>query len=106
MDEPHPSLTVDTTWHAEAVHLRVPDDGTGYVVRIPVHGAFEAVHRGHAVDADPARAAVFQPDGDVDLHCGANCGCYVVWIDVSVLATCSNTTSGTRCTGRWRWPRR
>ena len=86
MDEPHPSLTVDKTWYAEAVHLRVPDDGTGYVVSIPVHGAFEAVHRGHAVDADPARAAVFQPDGDVDLRCGADCSCYVVWIDMSVLA--------------------
>jgi len=86
MDEPHPLLTVDKTWYAEAVHLRVPDDGTGYVVSIPVHGAFEAVHRGHAVDADPARAAVFQPDGDVDLRCGADCSCYVVWIDMSVLA--------------------
>jgi AraC-like DNA-binding protein len=86
MDEPHRSLTVDRTWYTEAVHLRLPDAGTGYVISIPVRGAFGAVHRGHAVDADPARAAVFQPDGDVDLRCGVNCGCYLVWIDMSVLA--------------------
>ena len=29
---------------------------------------------------------MFQPDGDVDLHCGANCVCYAVWIDMSVMA--------------------
>ena len=86
MDEPHPSLTIDETWYAEAAHLRLPDAGTGYVVTIPVHGAFGAVHRGRALDADPARAVVFQPDGDVDLRCGANCVCYAVWIDTSVLA--------------------
>jgi AraC-like DNA-binding protein len=86
VDEPHPSLTIDEIWYTEAVHLRLPDAGTGYVVTIPVHGAFGAVHRGHALDADLARAAVFQPDGDVDLHCGANCVCYTVRIDTSVLA--------------------
>ena len=85
MDELHPSLTIDETWYAEAMHLRLPDVGTGYVVTIPVQGAFGALHRGRALDADPARAAVFQPDGDVDLRCGANCGCYAVWIDMSVL---------------------
>ena len=79
-------LTIDEIWYAEALHLRLPDAGTGYVVTIPVHGAFGAVHRGRALDADPARAVVFQPDGDVDLRCGANCVCYAVWIDTSVLA--------------------
>ena len=49
-------------------------------------GALGAVHRGRALDADSARAAVFQPDGDVDLHCGAKCVCYAVWIDMSVMA--------------------
>jgi AraC-like DNA-binding protein len=86
MDEFHPSLTIDETWYAEAVHLRFPDADTGYVVTIPVHGAFGAVHRGRALDADPARAVVFQPDGDVDLTSGANCRSYAVWIDMSVVA--------------------
>ena len=86
MDEPHPSLTIDEIWYTEAVHVRLLDAGTGYVVTIPVHGALEAVHRGRALDADPARATVFQPDGDVDLRCGANCACYAVWIDTSVMA--------------------
>jgi AraC-like DNA-binding protein len=86
VDEPHPSLTIDEIWYAEAVHRQLPDAGTGYVVTIPVHGAFGAVHRGRALDADSARAAVFQPDGDVDLHCGASCVCYAVWIDTSVMA--------------------
>jgi hypothetical protein len=60
--DPRGGEQVDEIWHAEALHFRLPDAGTGYVVTIPVHGAFGAVHRGRALEADSARSSTASTD--------------------------------------------
>jgi AraC-like DNA-binding protein len=89
MDQLQHLLSVDGTHYAEGMRVHLADGGGyggGYTVTIPVHGALEALHRGRAVDADPARAVVFQPDGEADLHCGPDSDCYAVRVDAPALA--------------------
>ncbi|MCU1663339.1 MAG: hypothetical protein QOI36_2342 [Pseudonocardiales bacterium] len=81
---PHP-VGVQENSVAEARHTRLPEAGTSYTVAVPVHGAVEVSHRAHTVEADAARAAVLQPEGDSDMSFGAGFSCYLVTIDTGKL---------------------
>jgi AraC-like DNA-binding protein len=42
----------------------------GYTVAVPTSGASEITHRGRVVDISTSRAAVAQPEGEIDMRCG------------------------------------
>jgi AraC-like DNA-binding protein len=68
-----------------ATHVRLPDEGAGYIVAVPVNGAVEVMHRARTVEADSDRAVVFRPEADIDMSCGEGFSCYAVTIDTTEL---------------------
>ncbi len=68
-----------------ATHVRLPDDGAGYTVAVPLGGAVEVTDRTGTVGADSGRALVFRPETDIDMSCGEHFSCYAVTIDRSEL---------------------
>jgi AraC-like DNA-binding protein len=58
---------------------------SGYTVVVPLQGALEAVHRGHTVDVDRDRAAVFQPGDDVGVRSADDCAVCAVRVDTDAL---------------------
>jgi AraC-like DNA-binding protein len=66
-------ITVGEISYGTAVHVRVGDLATAYHVLAPLTGSVDSRHRGAAVLADPTRAAVYRPVGDVELYWAADC---------------------------------
>jgi AraC-like DNA-binding protein len=73
-------VALDEGRFPRATRVRTPDRGTGYTVAVPTSGASEITHRGRTVDIDTTRAAVAQPDGEVDMRCGDGFACHSVTI--------------------------
>jgi AraC-like DNA-binding protein len=66
-------ITVGEISYGADVHLRVGDLESAYHVLAPLTGCVESRHRGAAVLADPTRAAVYRPVGDVELFWAGDC---------------------------------
>ena len=61
-------VTVGEISYGADVHVKVADLETAYHVLAPLAGALKSRHRGTNVLADPTRAAVYRPVGDIDLE--------------------------------------
>jgi AraC-like DNA-binding protein len=66
-------ITIGEISYGTAVHVHAGDLESAYHVLAPLTGSVESRHRGAAVLADPTRAAVYRPVGDVDLFWAADC---------------------------------
>ena len=67
-------ITVGEISYGADMHLAISDLETAYHVLAPVTGRLRSRHRGTTVFADPTRAAVYRPVGDIDLEWpGSSC---------------------------------
>lgn len=79
-------VAVDESRFPRAGRVRTPDGASsGYTVAVPTSGASEITHRGHTVDIDTTRAAVAQPEGEIDMRCGDGFACYAVKITTEMV---------------------
>ncbi|WP_164842615.1 AraC family transcriptional regulator [Actinoplanes solisilvae] len=67
------SITVGEISYGSDIHVAIGDLETSYHVLVPVTGTLRSRHRGTAVLADPTRAAVYRPVGDIDLEWPGTC---------------------------------
>ncbi|GAA0923725.1 hypothetical protein GCM10009559_08050 [Pseudonocardia zijingensis] len=82
----HREVAVDETRFPHARRVRTPDGASsGYTVAVPNAGASEITHRGRTVDLDTSRAAVAQPEGEIDMRCGDGFAYYSVRIRPEVV---------------------
>jgi len=66
-------ITVGEISYGVDIHVAIADLETSYHVLAPLTGALRSRHRGTAVVADPGRAAVYRPVGDIDLEWPGDC---------------------------------
>src|ERR1700759_1291730 len=78
-------ITVGEISYGSDVHLSVGDLQTSYHVLAPLTGTLRSRHRGTVVMADPTRAAVYRPVGDIDLEWPGNCRLLSVKIERAAL---------------------
>jgi hypothetical protein len=69
----------------DSARVRLPSDGTGYVISFPVHGVLHAVQRGHELELAPGRAVVSQPPAEVVMTTGDDFDVIVVRVDGTAL---------------------
>jgi AraC-like DNA-binding protein len=62
------SITVGEISYGADVRVNIADLETAYHVLAPLNGSLWSRHRGTVVIADPTRAAVYRPVGDIDLE--------------------------------------
>lgn len=74
-------LTVGEVSYGVEMCVAIGDLRTAYHVLAPMTGSVQVRHRGRATTADPGRAAVFQPIGDIDLRWSADCRLYSVKVE-------------------------
>ncbi|ROP27459.1 AraC family transcriptional regulator [Couchioplanes caeruleus] len=74
-------LTVGEVSYGVEICVAIGDLRTAYHVLAPLTGQVQVLHRGAATTADPSRAAVFQPVGDIDLRWSADCRLYSVKVE-------------------------
>ncbi|MFI5494097.1 AraC family transcriptional regulator [Actinoplanes sp. NPDC051859] len=74
-------LTVGEVSYGVEICVAVGDLRSAYHVLAPLTGQVHVLHRGAATTADPGRAAVFQPVGDIDLRWSADCRLYSVKVE-------------------------
>jgi AraC-like DNA-binding protein len=78
-------ITVGEISYGSDVHLRIAELETAYHVLAPLTGTLRSRHRGTVVHADPTRAAVYRPVGDIDLDWPGTCRLLSVKIDRAAL---------------------
>ncbi len=78
-------LTVGEISYGTDMHVNIGDLATAYHVLAPLTGTLRSRHRGRVVFADPTRAAVYQPIGDIDLDWPGNCRLLSVKVERSAL---------------------
>jgi AraC-like DNA-binding protein len=66
-------ITVGEISYGSDIHLSTGDLETAYHVLAPLTGVLRSRHRGTVVMADPTRAAVYRPVGDIDLEWPGSC---------------------------------
>jgi AraC-like DNA-binding protein len=74
-------LTFGEISYGVEVCAELADLRTAYHVLAPLTGAVQVLHRGVATTADPGRAAVFQPGGEIELRWAADCRAVSVKVD-------------------------
>ena len=74
-------LTVGDISYGVELCVAVGDLRTAYHVLAPLTGTVQVLHRGAATTADPGRAAVFQPTGEIDLRWSADCRLFSVKVE-------------------------
>src|SRR3954447_5994219 len=74
-------LTIGEISYGVEMCLTTGDLETAYHVLAPLTGAVHVLHHGAATTADPSRAAVFRPLGDIDLRWSADCRLISVKVD-------------------------
>jgi len=79
------SITVGEISYGTDVHLTIGELTSAYHVLAPVTGSLESRHRGVYVVADPTRAAVYRPVGDIDLYWGGDCRLLSVKVERAAL---------------------
>ncbi|MGX6606965.1 AraC family transcriptional regulator [Micromonosporaceae bacterium Da 78-11] len=78
-------LTVGEISYGSDIQLDVGDLVTAYHVVAPLTGSLRSRHRGTVVLADPTRAAVYRPVGDIHLDWPGNCRLLSVKVDRAAL---------------------
>lgn len=78
-------VTVGEVRYGADVYVTTTDLETAYHILVPVTGALQSRQLGHVVAADPSRAAVLQPVGDVELTWSADCRLFSVKVDRAAL---------------------
>jgi AraC-like DNA-binding protein len=78
-------ITVGDISYGTDIRLRTTDLQTAYHVLAPLTGTLLSRHRGRVVSADPTRAAVFLPVGDIELRWPGDCRLLSVKVDRTVL---------------------
>lgn len=78
-------VTVGEVSYGMDVRMTIEDLVTAYHVLVPLAGWVQSRHRGIEVLADPARAAVYRPAGDIDLRWGADSRLLSVKVDRAAL---------------------
>jgi AraC-like DNA-binding protein len=78
-------ITVGEISYGTDVHVSTGDLETAYHVLAPLTGTLRSRHRGTVVLADPTRAAVFSPIGDIDLEWPGTCRLLSVKIERAAL---------------------
>jgi AraC-like DNA-binding protein len=78
-------ITVGEISYGADVRLRTSDLQTAYHVLAPLAGGLRSRHGGTVVQADPTRAAVFRPVGDIDLEWPGSCRLLSVKVERAVL---------------------
>jgi AraC-like DNA-binding protein len=66
-------VTVGEISYGTAMHLSTGDLESSYHVLAPLTGSLESRHRGAVVVADPTRAVVYRPVGDIDAFWAGDC---------------------------------
>jgi AraC-like DNA-binding protein len=66
-------VTVGEICYGTDVHVSTGDLESSYHVMAPLTGSLESRHRGMVVLADPTRAAVYRPVGDIDVFFAGGC---------------------------------
>jgi AraC-like DNA-binding protein len=74
-------VTVGRISYGIDMRLRTSDLETAYHVLAPIAGTVDTRHRGARVTADPTRAAVFRPVGDIELFWGSGCRLFSVKVE-------------------------
>ena len=74
-------LTVGDISYGIELCVAIGDLRTAYHVLAPLTGTVQVLHRGAATTADPGRAAVFQPTGEIDLRWSADCRLFSVKVE-------------------------
>ncbi|AGL17563.1 AraC family transcriptional regulator [Actinoplanes sp. N902-109] len=74
-------MTFGEVSYGVEVCAELNDLRTAYHVLAPLTGAVHVLHRGVATTADPGRAAVFQPGGEIELRWSADCRAVNVKVD-------------------------
>jgi AraC-like DNA-binding protein len=78
-------ITVGEISYGTDVHMRIGDLESAYHVLAPMTGSIESRHRGAYVVADPTRAAVYRPIGDIDVYWAADCRLLSVKVERAAL---------------------
>jgi AraC-like DNA-binding protein len=78
-------ITVGEISYGADVHVTIGDLESSYHVLVPLTGSLESRHHGAFVVADPTRAAVYRPVGDIDLYWAADCRLLSVKVDREAL---------------------
>jgi len=74
-------LTIGDISYGIELCVAIGDLRTAYHVLAPLTGTVQVLHRGAATTADPGRAAVFQPTGEIDLRWSADCRLFSVKVE-------------------------
>jgi AraC-like DNA-binding protein len=78
-------ITVGEISYGTDMHVTTGDLESAYHVLVPLAGVLEARHRGIVVLADPTRAAVFRPVGDISLFWPGGCRLLSVKVERAAL---------------------
>jgi AraC-like DNA-binding protein len=78
-------ITIGEISYGTEILMRTADLETAYHILVPSTGTVQSRHRGRAVTADPTRASVFQPVGDIELRWSGDCRLLSVKVDRTVL---------------------
>lgn len=78
-------ITVGKISYGTDMRIATTDLETAYHVLAPFAGALESRHRGTVVVADPTRAAVYRPVGDINLFWARDCRLFSVKVERSAL---------------------
>jgi AraC-like DNA-binding protein len=78
-------ITVGEIAYGTDMRITTTDLGIAYHVLAPVAGRLESRHRGTVVVADPTRAAVFRPVGDVEVFWSGQCRLFSVKVERAAL---------------------
>jgi AraC-like DNA-binding protein len=78
-------ITVGEISYGVDIHVSAGDLQTAYHVLAPLTGTLRSRHRGAVVLADPTRAAVYRPVGDVDLDWPGSCRLLSVKVERAAL---------------------
>jgi AraC-like DNA-binding protein len=78
-------ITVGEISYGADVRVNIADLETSYHVLAPLTGTLRSRHRGTIVLADPTRAAVYRPVGDIDLEWPADCRLLSVKVERAAL---------------------
>jgi AraC-like DNA-binding protein len=74
-------LTVGEISYGVEMSVAIGELDTAYHVLAPLTGQVQVLYRGAATTADPGRAALFRPAGEIDLRWSADCRLYSVKVE-------------------------
>ncbi|GLY00313.1 MULTISPECIES: AraC family transcriptional regulator [Actinoplanes] len=79
------AITVGEVGYGTDIHLSIAALETSYHVLVPLSGMLRSWHRGALVIADPTRAVVYRPAGDIELEWPGDCRLLSVKVERAAL---------------------